>query len=57
MNEHDKGTALILAAAMMREVAELHTLELRDNELRDLCGEVLAMVGQPDAAPPEPAVT
>lgn len=48
MSENDTDTALILATAMMKEVAELPASELRDNELRDLCAEVQAMVSQPE---------
>ncbi|WOI29125.1 hypothetical protein [Sulfitobacter dubius] len=47
MSENDTDAALILAASMMKEIAELPA-----SDLRDLCGEVLAMVGQPEAAPP-----
>lgn len=50
MSEHDTDAALILATAMMKEVAELPGGELRDNELRALCGEVMAMVGEAEAA-------
>ena len=60
MEEDDMGdndTALILAAAMMEEGAELPASELRDNELCALCTEVQAMLGQPEVAPPELAVT
>ena len=54
MSEYDTDIALILAASMVKEVAELPASELRDNELRALCEEVLAMVGGPDVAPPDP---
>ncbi|WP_412073054.1 hypothetical protein [Tritonibacter mobilis] len=52
MSENDTDAALIFAASMMKEIAELPASELRDNELRDLCSEVLEMVGQPDVTGP-----
>lgn len=55
MSDYHNDTALILAANMMKEVAELPASQRRDNELRALCGEVLPMLSQPDVAPLEPA--
>lgn len=45
----DNDTALILATNMLKEVAELPASDLRDNELRGLCNEVLDLLNGTEA--------